>query len=111
MKKFKSPEEVLGLQPGADKSLVKKMFRELAQKYHPDVNPEGEKKFKEMTQAYANLISPVKREIEVTEETYRINLEDLPFEENEDGSRTYHVPKEKMQPIIPPARRLNRPKH
>ena len=42
--------EVLGLQKGASEDEIKKAFRQLAKKYHPDLNPgdkEAEAKFKE----------------------------------------------------------------
>lgn len=47
--------EVLGLQKGASDDEIKKSFRKLAKKYHPDLNPgdkEAEKNFKEVNEAY-----------------------------------------------------------
>ncbi len=47
--------EVLGLQKGASDEEIKKSFRKLAKKYHPDLNPgdaEAEKNFKEVNEAY-----------------------------------------------------------
>ena len=56
--------EVLGVEKNADDSAIKKAYRVLAKKYHPDMNPgdaEAEKKFKEASEAYAVLSDPDKR--------------------------------------------------
>ena len=56
--------EVLGVDKNADASAIKKAYRVLAKKYHPDMNPgdkEAEKKFKEASEAYAILSDPEKR--------------------------------------------------
>ena len=56
--------EVLGVDKNADDATLKKAYRQLAKKYHPDVNPgdaEAEKKFKEATEAYTILSDPEKR--------------------------------------------------
>lgn len=57
--------EILGLQKGASESDIKKAFRKLARKYHPDVNPgdkSAEQKFKEINEAYEVLSDAKKRE-------------------------------------------------
>lgn len=56
--------EVLGVDKNADDAAIKKAYRVLAKKYHPDMNPgdqEAEKKFKEASEAYAVLSDPDKR--------------------------------------------------
>ena len=56
--------EVLGVDRGADEATNKKAYRQLAKKYHPDMNPgdkEAEKKFKEASEAYAVLSDAEKR--------------------------------------------------
>lgn len=56
--------EVLGVDKNADEATVKKAYRVLAKKYHPDMNPgdkEAEKKFKEASEAYAVLSDPEKK--------------------------------------------------
>jgi hypothetical protein len=53
--------EVLGLDKSADDAAIKKAYRSLAKKYHPDLNPGdkvAEEKFKEVNEAYAILSDP-----------------------------------------------------
>jgi molecular chaperone DnaJ len=57
--------EVLGVKRDAPEMEIKKAFRKLARKYHPDVNPSdktAEHKFKELSQAYEILSDPKKRQ-------------------------------------------------
>ena len=56
--------EVLGVDKNADEAALKKAFRQLAKKYHPDMNPgdkDAEQKFKEIQEAYAVLSDAEKR--------------------------------------------------
>ena len=56
--------EVLGVDKSADEAAIKKAYRNLAKKYHPDANPgdaTAEKKFKEASEAYAVLSDPEKK--------------------------------------------------
>ncbi len=56
--------EVLGIDKSADDAAIKKAYRALAKKYHPDMNPgdaEAEKRFKEASEAYAILSDPEKK--------------------------------------------------
>ncbi len=61
--KYKDYYAILGVARNADEATIKKAYRKLAHKYHPDVSkdPQGEAKFKEIAEAYATLKDPEKR--------------------------------------------------
>jgi len=61
---YKDYYQVLGLKKGASSQEIKKAYRKLAIKYHPDKNPgnkEAEEKFKEINEAYAVLSDSQKK--------------------------------------------------
>src|ERR1700730_4259006 len=60
---YKDYYEVLGVTRGADADEVKRAYRKLARKYHPDVSKErnAEAKFKDVQEAYEVLRDPEKR--------------------------------------------------
>ena len=57
--------EVLGIDKNASEDEIKKAYRKLAKKYHPDVNKakDAEEKFKEVNEAYEVLSNPQKKQI------------------------------------------------
>jgi len=55
--------DILGVQSDADDSVLKKSYRSLAKKYHPDKNPDGGDVFKEISMAYDILSNPEKRRV------------------------------------------------
>lgn len=61
--KYKDYYAILGVDRGAKPDDIKKAYRKLARKYHPDVSkePDAEEKFKEMAEAYETLKDPEKR--------------------------------------------------
>ena len=63
---YKDYYKILGVEKGADAKEIKKAYRRLARKYHPDVNPnntEASEKFREISEAYEVLGDEEKRQV------------------------------------------------
>jgi DnaJ-class molecular chaperone len=56
-----NPYVVLGVSQTATESEIRKAFRSLAKKYHPDINPQAGEKFREINSAYEILSDETKR--------------------------------------------------
>lgn len=61
MARKKDLYNMLGVNQKADSAKIKKAYRQAAKKYHPDVSPKDEGKFREIQEAYETLSDPGKR--------------------------------------------------
>jgi molecular chaperone DnaJ len=58
---MKNYYEILGVDETATQDDIKKAYRQLSKQFHPDVNPDGEDRFKEISEAYENIGDEGKR--------------------------------------------------
>jgi molecular chaperone DnaJ len=63
---------ILGVNQKADSAKIKKAYRRAAKKYHPDVSPKGEEKFKEVQEAYETLSDPEKKAVYDREKSLKL---------------------------------------
>ena len=72
---MKNYYEILGVSKEATAEEIKKSYRKLSLKYHPDKNTDGEEKFKEISEAYSVLSNPDKKA--KYDNSGGVNIEDL----------------------------------
>ena len=80
MEKKRDYYEVLGVNKDADSSAIKKAYRKLAKKYHPDTNAgnaEAEKRFKEISEAYAVLGDEEKKTLDIGFKVFKLDTSNL----------------------------------
>ena len=63
MTRKKGLYRILGVNQKADSAKIKKAYRRAAKKYHPDVSPKDEERFKEVQEAYETLSDPEKKAV------------------------------------------------
>jgi molecular chaperone DnaJ len=80
--------KILGVKRGASQDDIRKAYRRLARKYHPDVNPgdkAAEEKFKQLSEAYEVLSEPKKREVYDKFGTYSDSIRDATRDPSSSG--------------------------
>jgi len=95
--------EVLGIDKNADDAAIKKAYRALAKKYHPDMNPgdaEAEKKFKEASEAYAILSDPEKKRQYEIKNSRLLYFFDTDIQDIITGYRAFNYPFVKTFPVL-----------
>ena len=75
MEERKDYYKILGIDKNADENTIKKAYRKLAKKYHPDTNAgnaQAAEKFKQITEAYSVLSDPEKKKMYPVRSLHRL---------------------------------------
>lgn len=108
---MKNYYEILEVEENATEEQIKKSYRSLSKKYHPDVNPNGAEKFKEIAEAYETLGDAEKRKrydfTKNNPQQNNINFEDIfsqmfNFNQNNFGQRRKNAPDKVIKLQISP---------
>jgi molecular chaperone DnaJ len=59
---MKNYYEILGIEENSTQDEIKKRYRQLSKEFHPDINPDGAEKFKEIAEAYEHIGDEQKRQ-------------------------------------------------
>ncbi len=79
MARKKDLYSILGVNQKADSAKIKTAYRKAAKKYHPDISPKDEEKFREIQEAYETLSDPEKRGLYDLEISRRSVLRPSPY--------------------------------
>ncbi len=83
--------DILGVSRSATKEEIKKAYRKLANKYHPDKNPNGDEQFKKIAEAYSVLGDETKRSQYDAPKSKRFSFEDFGFKDNGFGGDPFQT--------------------
>lgn len=103
---MKNYYEVLEISSNASQEVIDRVYKLLAKKYHPDLNPdnkeEAAEKFKEISEAYETLSDEYKRkkhDEELAEEQKRVELEKEEEIINKAQEQIQYIPQKNIKPI------------
>ena len=99
--------DILGVTPDSDLSEIKSAYRKLARQFHPDVNPNGTRKFKDISRAYDTLSDPDKRKQYDILNGFFKSAESKSSEAEDNVSKNEEKPKEEFSRAKPKRKQKN----